>query len=413
MPDARPAPPDPGNRDLLDLIRGEIRTRGPIPFSRFQELALYHPQHGYYTRGAGIGRDGADFWTAPEMSPAFGALLGVQIQEMFHLAGAPERFVVVEVGAGTGALADGLLSAWEEEGSALYRPGVYLIREVSPALRKRQRERLAAHGSVVRWEGVETAPGETAATGEAAVGGQAPDGTQAGPAGVVVMNEVLDALPVDRVEAGEQGLVEIRVGLEGEELAEVRCSAPPELEEELARVLSPGASLAPGQQAELRPAMGSFLAQATRGVGAGYLLVLDYGFPARELYAPHRRAGTLLAYHRHQANDDLLARAGRQDLTAHVDFTALAREVGRLGYAEAGCTTQMRFLLALGLGERIEALEDAPLDEAERTRRRLGLTSLIRPGGMGEMLKVWMGARSAPASLRGLRDPFQAAPWTA
>ncbi len=372
--------------ELLQVIRDEIRDTGPLPFSRFQELCLYHPRYGYYTRGRGIGREGADFWTAPEMNPVFGELVAVQLAEMSSLLGSPGDFQVVELGAGTGSLALAALDAWQREASPLYRERVYAIVEPSAGLRRMQEEVLAGHGDRVCWlEGSPTDP----------------------PPGVLLMNEVLDALPVDRVVGRAEGLEEIRVGWRDGDLVEVPCPAGENLVEELRLRLGGGAGgLEPGQEVELRPRLPDFLAAEATRIAAGYILAIDYGDMAADLY--RRPRGTAMAYHRHQACEDLLARAGHQDITAHVDFSALSAAAASAGFQEAGMTSQMKFLLALGLAGRIEALESENIPEKDRVIRRLGMTALIQPGGMGEMFKVWIGARGAPAQLRGLRDPFAA-----
>jgi SAM-dependent MidA family methyltransferase len=377
-----------GDAELLDAIRAEIRAVGPIPFSRFQALALTHPTRGYYTRGAAIGRDGADFWTAPEISPAFGEMIGVQIAEMAERLGNPPDFRVVEIGGGTGALADSLLASWERQGSPLRRPGIWRMAEISPALRARQELTLARHAGVVVRDTTET-PAPSSAPG------------------VVLMNEVLDALPVDRLRRTEHGFEEIRVGLDGERLIEVAAAARPESLRALA--CDPDArmeALAAGHEIEVRPGLGGFIARATAAIGPGYLLVIDYAHAAAEFRRPERRRGTVMAYHRHRAAEDLLDRVGHQDLTAHVDLDALARAAATCGFTEIGRTTQMKFLLALGLGSRIEAL--AAGDETpHRIAERLSLTALVRPGGMGEIFKVWIGARRAPGNLGGLVDPLR------
>jgi len=383
-----------GDPVLCELLRREIRARGPLPFSRFQSVALYDAERGYYSRGAGIGRAGADFLTAAETTPEFGALIGVQIEEMHARLGAPAEFAVVEYGPGEAGLMAGMLAAWRARGSPLYRSGACRLVEPSPVLAGRQRLRLAEHGPVVTWP-VPDEAGPTATTGDAA------------PAGVLIMNEVLDALPVDRVRQGDGGLEEIRVGLDGERFIEVCVPAPAELRDELEACLRPdGCALEPEQDAEVRTGLTPFLAAAGCRIGAGYLLVIDYALEPRALYAPWRAQGTLLAYHRHRATSSVLERVGEQDLTAHVDLGALRRAAAAAGFEEAGQVSQMSFLLALGLADRIEALEaESGLSEVERLRRRLDLTALIRPGGMGDLFRVWIGARRAAGALRGLRSP--------
>jgi SAM-dependent MidA family methyltransferase len=386
---APPAPDPAGEPALLAAIHREIRERGALPFSRFQELALYHPRWGYYTRRAAIGKEGADFWTAPEMEPVFGELVSAQILEMFDLLDQPPDFQVVEIGGGTGRLAQSILTAWRTRDALLYRPGVYRMVETSPVLLRRQADLLAGHGKIVTWD-------------EPSAGAAAP----AGP-GAILMNEVLDALPVDRAVRLGDDLREIRVGLDGGKLVEVRLPARDEVRHEVERRVPGGAGgLAEGQEVEIRPSLKPFMKRTLGCIQRGYVLAIDYGMRAAELYRPSRRRGTLLAYHRHQANENLLQRVGLQDLTAHVDWTAVGDLAGESGFRELGLTTQMRFLLAMGISERIEALEEADMEEPERIHRRLSMASLIRPGGMGEMFKVWAGSRRAPEGIRGMLDPL-------
>ncbi|MFQ5768589.1 MAG: SAM-dependent methyltransferase, partial [Acidobacteriota bacterium] len=218
---------------------------------------------------------------------------------------------------------------------------------------------------------------------------------------------VLDALPVDRVRGAASCLQEVRVGLDGDRLVETCVPAGRELQDLLQKRLPAGMTdLAPGHEVEMCPTLGRFLAAVSRLIGRGYLLVVDYGHEIRERFHPSRRRGTMLAYRRHQASEDLLGFVGEQDLTSHVDFSALKKEAAAFGFRQAGCISQGRFLLALGLGERIEALEVEPISETERTRRRLAMASLVRPGGMGDLFRVWIAVREAPAKLRGLAEPF-------
>lgn len=374
----------------MAIILQEIRESGPLPFSRFQDLALYHPEFGYYSRGAGPGRGEGDFLTAPEISAGFGELVGVQVAEMAGKLGHPPDFQVVECGGGRGSLAASLLDSWKRSRAPLYRPAVYHLVERSAALEEEQRRALAGHGDVVVWDAArEDGPGRSSSR----------------PPGVILMNEVLDALPVDRIVRGRDGLEEICVGVRDGRLVEVRQPLREDLMREVSACLPAGCgSLAPGQQVEIRPGLARFLRQAAARIGRGYLLVIDYGLPAAELYGARRKQGTLLAYFQHQATEDLLSRVGWQDLTAHVDLTRLTRAAAELRFRRAGETTQMRFLLALGLGTRIETLAAGEQSPA-RVRERVDLTALIRPGGMGDLFRVWIGARQASAEVAGLREP--------
>jgi SAM-dependent MidA family methyltransferase len=382
---------DPGDPDLFRRILDEIASDGPLPFSRFMELALYDPERGYYMARPRLGREGGDFWTAPEIDPVFGEMIGVQAEEMARRLGMPDRFTIREHGGGTGALAAALLASWQRSRSPLFREGVYEIVEISPTLRERQREALAPFGGAARIVSTD------------AIEAGAPDAP-----GIVLMNEVLDALPVDRVRGGTGGRIEeIRVGEAGGRLVEVTVPAQPDLCARLEEALAAGGHrLEEGQEVEVRRGLGEHLHRAVRTLSAGYLMVLDYGMEAAALYHPSRRAGTLMSYAGHRASPDLLSRVGRQDLTAHVDLSALRRAADTLGFVPAPSTTQMKFLLALGLLDRVAALDNADLPPARREERRSSMLALIRPGGMGEMFHVFIAARGAGLDLTGLRNPF-------
>ena len=380
-------PPDPS--PLLDALLDEIRTQGPISFSRFQGMALYHPTWGYYTRGRAPGREGADFWTAPEIDPAFGELVGRQVSEMAGKLPGTHHFGVVEYGAGSGRLAAALLDSWRREDSPLYRRGAYRIVEISPALVQLQREVLQEHREVVSWESAEAEPAAVSP-------------------GVILMNEVLDALPVERVVGSPDGLREIRVSQEGGRLVEFQVPAAPGLVQEVNRRLPAGVARVPdGHELEVRRGLPAFLAGAAGKIAAGYILSIDYGYTAAERLHPSRSGGTVMGYAGHRASEAILADPGQMDLTAHVDLDALHAAAAEAGFEASTWTTQMKFLLALGLGDMMESLEAQDLRESERVSRRLALASLVRPGGMGEMFKVFIAGRQAPMDLAGLQTPWE------
>ena len=381
----------PGSSQLLEALLAEIRHGGPLSFSRFQEMALYHPSWGYYTRDRAPGKEGADFWTSPEIDPAFGELVGRQISQMASKLQVDTGFQVVEYGAGTGRLAASLLDSWRREESSLYRPGAYCIIEISPALVSLQRKTLADHLEVVSWDRAESRP------------------VAASP-GVILMNEVLDALPVDRTVGSGQGLDEIRVGEDGSRLVEVRVPAAPDLVAQVESRLPAGTSRLPeGHEFEVCGRLPVFLSAAAEKISAGYLLIVDYGHTSAERLHPSRSRGTVMGYAGHRAIEALLENPGQMDLTAHVDLDALGEVAAAAGFTPSRWTTQMKFLLALGLGEMMESLEEQDLAEAERVRRRLALASLVRPGGMGEMFKVFIAGRHAPMDLVGLQSPWSSA----
>ncbi len=367
------------------------------------EEALYGASGGYYERGsAAIGRDG-DFYTAPDATPAFGRTLAGQLAECFARLG-EEACDIVELGAGKGFMAADILDALAEEHAPLYRRLTYWIVERSGAMRAAQARSLEAHAARVRW-----GPD---------IGAIRPDGI----AGCVVSNEFYDALPVRVVTRRGGALLERRVGLAGQggagpdegargpgPFAWVDAPAEdPELIEYASRY---GAAAQEGSIAEAGLAARDFAGRVARAVRRGFQLVIDYGERADRLYdARIRPAGTLLAYRRHQAVDDVLDRPGTQDLTAHVNFSAIEDASREAGMPGVGFTTQDRFLIALGLAERIAALAGSM--EASAVRSRRAMMSLIHPEGMGRIFRVMILARDASADgLRGLQDPFAPA-WT-
>ena len=377
---ARPGPPlplrlpeglpDPGPEArahaerLLALIGEEIERRGgAIPFSRYLELALYTPGLGYY--GGPLPKLGGpgDFVTAPEVSPLFGRCLARQAAEV--MAAQPDA-TVLELGAGSGALAAEVLTTLADLGRL---PGRYLILEVSGELARRQAETLArrapALSGLVSW--LERWP-------EAPI------------TGVILANEVLDAVPFHRVRREPSGPGELYVtarggrlaGLWGPPSSEAVDRAITEVEADL------GTALPPGYVTEVSPERDAWVSSVADALGAGLALLIDYGYPRREYYHPQRADGTLMCHYRHRAHGDPLALTGLQDVTAHVDFTAAARAAERAGARTAGFVSQADFLLATGILDEVAAAGD----EGERTARAREVRRLTFPGQMGEAFKV-------------------------
>ncbi len=365
MPDHEP--------ELVALIRDEIARRGPMTFARYMELALYAPELGYYMRDADrIGATG-DYYTSSHLHPLFGEMIARQLDEMAACVGG--AFTVVEQGAGKGALAYDVLSA-------LGRRLSYVIVERSPAMVTRQRRLLEpwAASGVVRWaEALPAAPIE----------------------GCILSNELVDAFPVHRVVRRDGRLAEIYVDAAADELVEtIGPPSTPALEAYLARV---GATLIEGQCADINLAALDWMRGVGRALGRGFALTVDYGYPADELFAPHRRRGTLLAYSRHRTSEAFYDRIGRQDLTAHVDFTALASAGREVGLEVTGWTDQTSFLLGLGAAEAAEAHLAEAVDEAGRERVLAGVRGLLDPHGMGRIFKVLIQHKGLEAPrLRGL-----------
>lgn len=376
------ARPDPGHEPaLLEVIRAEIRRQGPLTFARFMELALYHPELGYYATGRrGPGR-GADFLTAPESHAIFGWAVARQLEEVWDRLGRPGRFTVREYGAGTGALAAGIVDGLARAGSPLRAAIRYRIAERATDRERQVRDRLAALGAA---DVLEPEDGEPIT-------------------GAVLANEVLDALPVHRVEGlPGGGLAELLVAHD-ETGALVTVAGPPSTSSLAARLDAEGIRLAPGQRAEVCLVLDAWIPEVAAGLAAGLMLVVDYGHPAAALYAPSR-GGLLRAYVRHRVHDDPYANVGRQDLTAHVDLTAVARAAAAAGLTHLGTTTQSAFLAGLGTGELLAGLQSDPATTLQAyLDARSALVRMLDPVVTGGFAVMGFG-RALPAgpTLAGL-----------
>lgn len=359
--------PEPGedaqaaSQTLQHLIAGEIAAAGGwISFERYMELALYAPQVGYYSGGsAKLGKEG-DFTTAPEISPLYGATLAHLAAEVIA-ASSQVANVMLEFGAGTGKLAHDILTELQARDAL---PEVYFIVEISAQLRARQQEALAAFAPKVQW--LDALP-ETFS-------------------GVVVGNEVLDAMPVRLAVKGAEGWLERGVALDGagqlrfedRAVAELPLGQIPDAED-----------LPPGYLTELSPVAIGFMRTLGRMVanGRGALAILpDYGFPAAEYYLHDRDQGTLMCHYRHHAHTDPFYWPGLQDITAHVDFTAMAVAAVEQGAEVLAYTSQGAFLLNAGIGELL--LRTSPEDSARYLPLANGMQKLISPAEMGELFKV-------------------------
>ncbi|MEO8207837.1 MAG: SAM-dependent methyltransferase [Chloroflexota bacterium] len=374
--------PDPGHDPILVAgIADEIRATGPITFARFMERALYDPERGYYASGRrGPGR-GSDFLTAPESHSIFGWTVAAQVEEVWERLGRPDPFTVREYGAGTGALAAGLVGGLARSGSALRGVIRYRIAERAPDRERQVRERLAA----VDAEDVL----------------EADDGRPI--VGVVLANEVLDALPVHRVRATGTGeLRELFVALDASGRF-ATLEQPPSTPELARRLQREDIQLAPAQTAEVCLELDAWIAEAAAGLSRGLLLIIDYGHPATALYAPNR--GSLLrAYVQHRVHDDPFVNVGRQDLTAHVDLTAVEAATAAAGLEHLGTTTQAEFLTGLGAGELLVALQTEPgVELADYLEARSAMFRLLDPSATGRFAILCFG-RELPLEplLRGL-----------
>jgi SAM-dependent MidA family methyltransferase len=359
--------PEPGEhtRALTEILAARIRSGGPIPFAEFMRECLYHPAHGYYSR-AGPGRFG-DYYTSVDVHPIFGRLLARQFAEMWELLGAPRPFVLAEAGAGVGRLAAHILNFSARELPAFYAALEYVAVEHSAARRAEHAARLAPHAAAERVSSAAEIPSAISA-------------------GCIFSNELLDALPAHRVVVEHGALREIHVGFEGGQFTEAILDvSTPALERYFH---AQEITLEEGQQAEVCLEACDWIESAGRALARGFVLTIDYGHEARALYGEHHNRGTLLAYRDHRVSENLLDAPGQQDLTAHVNFTAVDLWGRRAGLVRTGLATQSQFLVALGRRNEFGDLYEPRQTETEKLRARLLLKNLIHPEGMGEKFLV-------------------------
>lgn len=359
---------------LVQKIREEIRAQGGwLSFERFMEQVLYAPGLGYYSAGSVKLGPAGDFTTAPEVSDLFSRCVARQCQDILATTGGD----IFELGAGTGRMAATILDTLETLKSL---PGRYLILEVSPDLRERQARRIAQLPEALRrrvqWLD------------------RLPDTPLQG---VLLANEVLDALPTRRIHLKEGVLHEGGVALDAEALIEQDRPADPALCALWESVLNGLPALPATYQTELCTRAAPWIASLADHLAQGALLLFDYGLPRAQLYHPQRIRGTLQCHFRHQAHDQPLAYPGLQDLTAWVDFTGVAEAALASGLEVAGFSTQAAFLLATGIEQDVAAADDLTTQVrlAGEARR------LLLPGEMGEAFKVMALTRGLPQSLTG------------
>ena len=377
MPAAAPSSP------LQNRLIQRIRANGPITFAAYMEACLYDAEFGYYS-GA-TDRRRADYYTSVDVSPVFGRLLARQFEEMWRIAGRPAPFTIVEAGAASGRLAKHILDFAEESLRDFYEALQYVAVEISPSRRELLRAALVRHIAAGRASSSDDLPSDV-------------------PCGCIFSNELLDALPVHRVMMQAEGLREIFVDSDGKRLIERELPpSSPEIAEFFERQ---NIALRAGQQAEAGLAACRWIEDAGRRLRRGFVLTVDYGHEARELYDERHMNGTLLAYSRHRASDDLYGAPGEQDLTAHVNFTALYLWGQRAGLKLAGLTSQTNFLLGLARKNNFADLESDEWSEMETTRARLSFQNLVNPEGMGETFRVMIQQKGIDAPrLTGLRKP--------
>jgi SAM-dependent MidA family methyltransferase len=381
---------DATQRAHSDATRAHIEARvaasgGWLPFDEYMELALYAPGLGYYSAGATKFGAAGDFVTAPEISDLFSRALAAQFADILRELGGESRASILELGAGSGRLAGVVL---RELATLQQSPSAYSILEVSADLIERQRATVTAlaGGEAARAHWLERLP--------------------MGHSGVIVANEVLDALPTDRfvLRAGGPLRLGVAVGASGLQWAERAPVAGDPADaawlREVQRVLGDLREPLPeGYVGEICPRIDAWVGALGAALERGVVMLIDYGLPRRHYYHPDRVRGSLRCHFRHRAHEDPFSHPGLTDITAWVDFTRVAEAADAAGLEVAGFSTQAAALLSLG----IERLAHTEGSRAESVQQSQGLQKLLLPGEMGEAVKVMMLTRGIRAPLRGVR----------
>ena len=363
---------------LTEIIKNEIADKGPITFERFMELALYHPDYGYYTSGGvRIGKD-RDYYTSPCVHPAFGETIARFLVKAAETLGGGV-FTVVEPGAGRGLLASDILGSLRENAPELYSRMSYVLIERSPAVIREAEALLGEHGGRVRFTESLDSLGAESATG------------------VVLSNELMDALPFRRARFEGGRLREILVTLEDGRLIETMDEQPvPEIEECFAWK----DDFVEGQEVEVNLGSAEYMKGIARVLKKGFALTIDYGYLREELLSPDRMKGTYKCIYRHTVSEEPYARIGEQDITAHVDFSLLTHAGEEAGLSEVRYTTQGQFLIDWGVLEILERESTAKKEEELREVKALSaIKSLFLPGSMGHSFRVLLQAKGIGSEL--------------
>lgn len=355
-------------------LREIIKKQKLLTFAAFMELALYHPEYGYYNGEQPlIGKDG-DFYTSVHVNSIFGEMIANQLVEMAGLLKGPV-FQLVEYGAGKGFLADDILGTLEKKYPEIFSHTIYYIIEAGKGLKKSQQNLLGKYRDKVRW--IDNL-----------------DQVEKPFRGCIISNELVDAFPVHAViysegelkeiyvEYSDQGLREITGPLSHPLLGEYFSSFQIELEE--------------GQRGEINLASRSWLEEIGQNLEQGFVITVDYGYEAQLLYHPIRNNGTIMCYRKHKSEEDPYINLGEQDITAHVNFTALKMWGEEFGLTTSGFTNQMHFLFNLGIVEEL----------AKNPDKALAAQQLLSPEGMGGIFKVLIQHKGVgcPVLLKGFRE---------
>lgn len=354
---------------VAETIARRVTESGPIPFKDFMEAALYSPEGGYYTSGRKTWGPGGDYITSLDVSPFFARTLARQLVECWELLGSPSSFELVEAGAGRGWLALGMLDHVKEACPGLYDSLNARLVDVGG-------QRPSNHGKV-KWA-------------------RSLDELEPAEAAFFISNELIDSFAVHRVVFASGALRELYVGFDGASFFETEGPlSDPALEGYFERA---GVEPFEGMKTEVNLEAGRWVGKASSLFERGFVVTVDYGSSASELYSPERNGGSLHCHFRHTLNDNPFANIGEQDMTTHVDFTTVALDFVSSGMEITGFTTQKNFLLGLGILEALRTPASFGAQGVDDVNHNRAIGALIAPGGMGDTFKVL-------AAHKGLKRP--------
>ena len=375
--------------ELIQIIKDRIRMSGPITFAKFMQLALYHQGYGYYSSDrTRIGKEG-DYYTSPCVHPAFGEIIGRFIYKVYKTLDIQE-FTIVEMGAGKGYLALDVLDSIKRDQPEFYSNLNYLMVEISPTLVEEEKSILKDHIRKIKFlNSISDIEDEEVA-------------------GVFISNELLDSFPFHRLKYIKDNFQEIYVGLRNDQFTEILDSLSTiELKNYIDRY---DIEFREGQEVEINLNAGKWLSDVSRVITRGFVLTIDYGFLAPELFNPTRMTGTSKCLYKHSANDDPLTHIGEQDITAHVDFSNLIRVGESVGLNTFKYITQGQFLIDWGILDIVERYSSK--DKSSKTSEQkhiLAIKNLFLPELMGDKFKVLIQEKNLGDKLKPFypESPFK------
>ncbi|MGR3317516.1 MAG: class I SAM-dependent methyltransferase [Candidatus Anammoxibacter sp.] len=355
--------------NILEYLKRLIKAEGRITFARYMDIALYHPEFGYYcTDIPKIGKDG-DYYTGSDVHPFMGQVLGAQLIKMWEILGR-EDFYIVEMGAGKGLMALDILEYIKDNSQMFYKRLTYIIIERSKTFKAKQKKLLAPFNGKTQWlDSISCFNDSKRITG------------------TFISNELVDALPFHRVYQDEDGLKELFVTIDQDKfIEEVGELSTDKLSNYIKRLKIP---LTDGMKTEINLEAMNWMKSVAAAIHKGFAITIDYGFPAHLYYEPSRTKGTFLCYHNHSVNEKPFERIGKQDITAHVDFTSLALEGKESGLDLLSYTNLSSFLISYGkdiLEKEMEKIQS--LNQVSAFKASSAIKNLIHPEGMGGKFKV-------------------------